>query len=72
MLNIPVFRRAVHTAEGIWISPDKALPYDTFNQYLQRLVLSDLKDFQACAFDPQRVYYASSKMVFTGGIRVLI
>ncbi|EDN03649.1 hypothetical protein I7I51_05473, partial [Histoplasma capsulatum] len=37
MLNIPVFRRAVHTAEGIRISPDKALPYDTFNQYLQRL-----------------------------------
>ncbi|OJD09861.1 hypothetical protein ACJ73_10049 [Blastomyces percursus] len=34
MLNIPVFRRAVHTAEGIRISPDKALPYDTFNQYL--------------------------------------
>ncbi|OJD21830.1 hypothetical protein ACJ73_06825 [Blastomyces percursus] len=37
MLNIPVFRRAVHAAEGIRISPDKALPYDTFNQYLQRL-----------------------------------
>ncbi|OJD10206.1 hypothetical protein ACJ73_09890, partial [Blastomyces percursus] len=37
MLNIPVFRRAVHTAEGIRISPDKALPYDTFNQFLQRL-----------------------------------
>ena len=37
MLNIPVFRRAVNTAEGIRISPDKALPYDTFNQYLQRL-----------------------------------
>ncbi|EDN08839.1 FluG domain-containing protein [Histoplasma capsulatum] len=37
MLNVPVFRRAVHTAEGIRISPDKALPYDTFNQYLQRL-----------------------------------
>ncbi|OJD22352.1 hypothetical protein ACJ73_06295 [Blastomyces percursus] len=37
MLNIPVFRRAVHTAEGIRISPDKALPYDIFNQYLQRL-----------------------------------
>ncbi|ODH50301.1 hypothetical protein GX48_03573 [Paracoccidioides brasiliensis] len=37
MLNIPVFRRAVHAAEGIQISPDKALPYDTFNQYLQRL-----------------------------------
>ncbi|OJD24587.1 hypothetical protein ACJ73_04052 [Blastomyces percursus] len=37
MLNIPVFRRAVHTAEGIRISPDQALPYDAFNQYLQRL-----------------------------------
>ncbi|OXV11259.1 hypothetical protein Egran_00980 [Elaphomyces granulatus] len=37
MLNIPVFRRAIHTAEGIRISPDKALPYDTFNQYLQCL-----------------------------------
>ncbi|OJD27699.1 hypothetical protein ACJ73_00909 [Blastomyces percursus] len=37
MLNIPVFRRAVHTAEGIRIPPDKALPYDTFNQFLQRL-----------------------------------
>ncbi|EER41744.1 FluG domain-containing protein [Histoplasma capsulatum H143] len=37
MLNVPVFRRAVHTAEGIRISPDKALPYNTFNQYLQRL-----------------------------------
>ncbi|OJD26331.1 hypothetical protein ACJ73_02290 [Blastomyces percursus] len=37
MLNIPVFRRAVHAAEGFRISPDKALPYDTFNQYLRRL-----------------------------------
>ncbi|EEH18019.2 hypothetical protein PABG_00582 [Paracoccidioides brasiliensis Pb03] len=37
MLNIPMFRRAVHAAEGIQISPDKALPYNTFNQYLQHL-----------------------------------
>ncbi|EEH03246.1 FluG domain-containing protein [Histoplasma capsulatum G186AR] len=31
MLNTPIFRRAIHTAEGVRISPDKALPYDTFN-----------------------------------------
>ncbi|OAX85254.1 hypothetical protein ACJ72_00376 [Emergomyces africanus] len=37
MLNIPVFSRAIHTTERIRISPDKALPYDTFNQYLQHL-----------------------------------
>ena len=23
--------------KGVWISPDKALPYDSFNQYLRRL-----------------------------------
>ncbi|KAL2364863.1 hypothetical protein RJZ56_002210 [Blastomyces dermatitidis] len=37
MLDVPVFRRAIHTAEGVRISPDKALPYDILNQYLQRL-----------------------------------
>lgn len=37
MLSVPIFRRAVRTAQGIRISPDRALPYDTFNQYLQRL-----------------------------------
>ncbi|OAT11875.1 FluG domain-containing protein [Blastomyces gilchristii SLH14081] len=37
MLDVPVFRRAMHTAEGVRISPDKALPYDILNQYLQRL-----------------------------------
>ncbi|KGQ01277.1 hypothetical protein PAAG_12048 [Paracoccidioides lutzii Pb01] len=37
MLNIPVFHRAIHAAEWIRISPDNALPYDAFNQYLQRL-----------------------------------
>ncbi|OJD26944.1 hypothetical protein ACJ73_01667 [Blastomyces percursus] len=37
MLNVPIFRRAMHTTEGVRISPDRALPYDTFNQYLQRL-----------------------------------
>jgi uncharacterized protein DUF3435 len=36
-LNVPIFRRTMHTAQGLRISPDKALPYDTFNQYLQRL-----------------------------------
>ncbi|OJD12104.1 hypothetical protein AJ78_07253 [Emergomyces pasteurianus Ep9510] len=37
MLNIPVFRQAVHTVERIRISPDKALLYDTFNQFLEEL-----------------------------------
>ncbi|KAN0071789.1 Protein of unknown function (DUF3435) domain containing protein [Elaphomyces granulatus] len=31
MLNIPVFRQAIHTAEGIRIFPDKALPRGTAN-----------------------------------------
>ncbi|EDN08104.1 predicted protein [Histoplasma mississippiense (nom. inval.)] len=37
MLKIPAFHRTVHTAHGVRISPDRALPYDAFNQYLQRL-----------------------------------
>ncbi|EDN08847.1 hypothetical protein I7I51_00505 [Histoplasma capsulatum] len=37
MLDIPIFRRTYHTAHGVRISPDRALPYDAFNQYLQRL-----------------------------------
>ncbi|PGH23708.1 hypothetical protein AJ80_02314 [Polytolypa hystricis UAMH7299] len=37
MLDVPVFRRAVHTAQGMRISCNGALPYDAFNQYLQRL-----------------------------------
>ncbi|EER43199.1 FluG protein [Histoplasma capsulatum H143] len=37
MLNIPVFRRTYHTAYGVRVSPDRALLYDVFNQYLQRL-----------------------------------
>lgn len=28
-LNVPIFRRTMHTAQGLRISPDKALPYDT-------------------------------------------
>jgi hypothetical protein len=37
VLDIPIFRRTVYTAQGLTISPDKALTYDTFNQYLHRL-----------------------------------
>ncbi|QSS59407.1 hypothetical protein I7I51_08842 [Histoplasma capsulatum] len=37
MLDIPIVRRTYHTAHGVRISPDRALPYDAFNQYLQRL-----------------------------------
>ncbi|OJD25540.1 hypothetical protein ACJ73_03093 [Blastomyces percursus] len=37
MLDIPVFRRTYHTAHGVRVSPDRALPYDAFNQCLQRL-----------------------------------
>ncbi|EEQ88960.2 FluG domain-containing protein [Blastomyces dermatitidis ER-3] len=37
ILDVPVFHRAVRTAQGVRISPDRTLPYDTFNQYLQRL-----------------------------------
>jgi hypothetical protein len=37
IFNVPIFRRTIRTAQGIIISPNKALAYDTFNQYLQRL-----------------------------------
>lgn len=37
MLDIPVFRRTIRTVQGMRISPDRALSYDVFNQYLQRL-----------------------------------
>ncbi|TPX19903.1 hypothetical protein DIZ76_017697 [Coccidioides immitis] len=37
ILDVPVFRRTIRTAQGIRVSPDRALPYDVFNQYLQRL-----------------------------------
>ncbi|OJD22154.1 hypothetical protein ACJ73_06498 [Blastomyces percursus] len=37
MLNVLIFCRAMHTTEGVRISPDRTLPYDTSNQYLQRL-----------------------------------
>jgi hypothetical protein len=37
VLNVPIFRRATHTAQSLAISPGKTLAYDTFNQYLQRL-----------------------------------
>lgn len=37
VLDVPIFCRAVHTTQGLRISPDRTLLYDTFNQYLQRL-----------------------------------
>jgi Protein of unknown function (DUF3435) len=37
ILDIPIFRRAESTPEGIKISANQALTYDAFNQYLQRL-----------------------------------
>ena len=37
ILDIPIFRRAEPTPEGIKISANQALTYDAFNQYLQRL-----------------------------------
>lgn len=37
MLDISVFHCVIHTAQGVRISSDRALSYDMFNQYLQRL-----------------------------------
>ncbi|OJD13734.1 hypothetical protein ACJ73_09169 [Blastomyces percursus] len=37
ILDVLVFRRTIRTAQGICVSPDRELPYDVFNQYLQRL-----------------------------------
>lgn len=37
MLKTPIFRQPLHTANGVQTSPDKALRYNTFNYYLQRL-----------------------------------
>ena len=37
MRNIPLFRRPVHTKEGVKISPDQALPDSTYHPSLTRL-----------------------------------
>ncbi|KAK2737878.1 hypothetical protein FQN55_000890 [Onygenales sp. PD_40] len=50
-LNIPVFRHTYHTAHGVRTSPDHALLYDLFNQYLQRL------DHNAGLEEPLTPYY---------------
>ena len=36
ILDTPVFRRSVHSADGIRTSSNMALPYDTLNAYMKR------------------------------------
>ena len=37
MQDVPIFRQATRSVQGIRTSPDKALRYHVFNDYLQRL-----------------------------------
>jgi hypothetical protein len=37
MLDIPIFRRAIATKQGVRMSPDKALTYKMYHSWVQRL-----------------------------------
>jgi hypothetical protein len=37
MLDIPIFRRAIATKQGVRTSPDKALAYKVYNSWVKRL-----------------------------------
>ncbi|KAK2786804.1 hypothetical protein FQN53_006101 [Emmonsiellopsis sp. PD_33] len=50
-LNIPVFHHTYHTAHRVRTSPDCALPYDAFNQYLQPLIPYCIRRATANAVD---------------------
>lgn len=37
MLDVPIFRRAIATKEGVKTSPDRALTYNVYQAWVKRL-----------------------------------